>query len=559
MTTPVDIVDIVVVGSGAGGAPLAMTLAEAGAKVLVLEKGPYFAIRDFTHDEIAICRRNFFIPYDTEDPHTILRQGQTQATRTREGWTSQCVGGATVHMSGFFYRLHPEDLRLKTLLGNIPDANLADWPLDYAELVPFYDLMEATIGVSGQAGINPFEPQRRPFPLPALCPHPTALLVDKAAAQLNLHSFPTPRAITSQSYGTRPPCNYCGYCGEYGCENGSKSSVLATLIPRAEATGNCDIRSRCMATQVLLDPKQNRVVGVEYKDQNNTTQAVYAKIVVLAASAIESARLLLLSHSPRFPQGLANASGLVGKNLTFSSFGKATAIMDRQALVAALGPDHMDLPFLQRSIQDYYWQKKTNAPMPKGGTLNFLLHHPNVINAAVRIAMDHKWDLWGEAYQQRLQKYFRDELWIEFEVFGEFLPWQNCFVDLDPEVKDHFGLPVARIHVDNHPLEVEMNRFLVRKGMDILKAFNPAPLEVKPWTWGSSTLHLQHGTCRFGTNPQTSVLDKNCQAHDIDNLYITDGSFMPTSGGVPATPTILANSFRVAHHVIEKLRRQDAR
>jgi choline dehydrogenase-like flavoprotein len=550
-------VDVVVVGSGAGGAPVAMTLAEAGAQVVVLDKGPYYSMRDFTHDEIAICRRNFFVPYLDDDPHTIRRGGAAESERTREGWTSQCVGGATVHMSGFSYRLKPEDLHLKTLTGGIAEAEIEDWPIRYEELVPYYDLAEAAIGVAGMAGINPFDPPRRPFPLPPLQPHPAARLIDAAAGHLGFHPFPTPRAIISEPYGVRPPCNYCGLCGEYGCENGSKSSTLASLLPRAEATGRCQIRSQCMATRVLVD-QGGAAAGVEYYDRHGTLNAVFGRVVVIAASAIESARLLLLSANQRFPQGLANQSGLVGRNLTFSSFGKGTAIFDRHDLIAELGPANMSLPFLLRSVQDDYWIPRAGLGMPKGGTYNFLLHHPNPINAAVRIARDAGWGLWGQALKDRLAAYFTDELWVEFEVFGEFLPWKRCFVDLDPQARDRWGLPAACITLENHPVEVEVNRWMTRRGLDILAAIEPHAQNVQEWTWGSTTFHLQHGTCRFGDDPSRSVLDRHCQAHDVKSLYVTDGSFMPTSGGVPATPTILANSFRVAHHIREAFVRREA-
>jgi choline dehydrogenase-like flavoprotein len=544
-----DAVDAVVIGSGAGGAPVALTLARAGARVVMLDKGPYYALRDFVHDEVAICLRDFWAPYPTEDPNTLVKGDETRARRTREGWTGVCVGGATVHMSGFTYRFKESDLKLATLTGGLADADLADWPISMEELTPYYDLVEVKMGVSGRAGANPFDHPRRPYPLPPLKPHPAAQLVDEAARGLGYHPFPTPRAILSRAYGNRPACNQCGFCGDYGCENASKSSVLATLIPEAEATGRCDIRPRAMVTRILVDA-QGRASGVEYLDAAGELRRVTARAVVLAASAVQSARLWLLS-------GLPNGGGLVGKNLTFSTFGKVTAIFDRAELAARLGPKDMELPFLQRSIQDDYWMEKSGLALPKGGTYNFILHHVNPINAAIRLFKDSDNALWGQALKDRIHRYFHDELWMEVEIFGEFLPWRGAFVDLDPEVKDRWGLPAARIHLKHHPADVATNTAMVKRGMEIFRALRPAPKSVSAWTWGTTTFHLQHGTCRFGDDPSRSVLDRNCQSHEVKNLYVTDGSFMPTSGGVPATPTILANSFRVAEAIRARFLRRE--
>jgi choline dehydrogenase-like flavoprotein len=459
-------------------------------------------------------------------------------------------------MSGFAFRFKESDLRLATLTGGVADADLADWPISIEELTPFYDLIEAKIGVSGAAGLNPFEVPRRPYPLPRLPEHPTAELVDEAGRALGMHPFPTARAVLSQPYGGRPPCTECGFCGDYGCENGSKSSVLATLIPAAEATGRCDIRPRCMARRIVVDG-EGKVAGVEYFDKDGHPQAIRARVVCLAASAIESARLLLLSDSARFPNGLANGNGLVGKNLTFSTYGRAVSFFDRGEVVARLGEKGMELPFLQRSLQDDYWIGDGSLPCPKGGTYTFMLRQPSPINDAVSVVKEHDNKLWGAALKEKIRARFREEICIDVELFGEFLPWKGSFVDLDPEVKDVRGVPAARIHVKHHPASHATSTKMIKKAIELLKAIRPAPKKAAAWSWGTANYPLQHGTCRFGTDPATSVLDRDCQCHEVKNLYVTDSSFMPTSGGAPATQTILANSLRVALKIKERFLRRE--
>jgi choline dehydrogenase-like flavoprotein len=538
--------DVCIIGSGAGGGTLAWALARAGVKVVVLEKGPYYRLKDFAHhDELEIQKRGFFVPLAEEDPHMVRRGSEENYKASRDGWIALCVGGGTVHMSGFFLRLHRVDFEMKKRFGAPKGSTIEDWPIRYEDLEPWYDRIEYLLGVGGNSGQNPFDEKRRvPYPLPPISEHPFTAPFDRAAKKLGLHPYSTPRAVLSKPYGGRPPCNHCGYCGNFGCEIGAKSSTLAVFIPEAEATGRCTIVSEAMASEITLGT-DGKVTGVRYLDRSGAMHEQPARVVVVSCSSIESARLLLLSKSSKFPQGLANSSGLVGKNLCFSTFAGVEA--DFQG--GGLPGWENKLPFLGRSIQDYYLPSK--APSPKGGTLRFDMYPKPPIFRAAQVAGRGEKVIWGKALKDGLRRHFREERSMEAEVFGEYHPNAGSFVELDPEVKDKRGLPVARISARLIEDDVAMSKWLGDRAKDVFAAMGAS--EVRMPGWGRATFVLQHGTCRFGKDPSRSVLDPSCRAHDVPNLYVVDGSFMPSSGGVPTTLTIMANSLRVAAILRDRL------
>jgi len=537
-----DPVDAVVVGSGAGGAPVAYELASAGLKVVILEKGRRYRDEDFDHDEIRMCRRSFFTPSIADEPHTLRHGESEKATRVTAGWVSSIVGGGTVHMAGYFHRLHPIDFKLRSTLGGIPKSTVVDWPISYEDLEPFYTRVEQEVGISGVWHAHPFEePRKSDYPMPPLAENGIAKQIDEACAKLGYHPFPTPRAIVSQSYRGRQPCMFCSLCASYGCEIGAKSSTLASLIPAAEATGLCEVRPECMATEIPVDAS-GRVTGVVYRTAAGESAFQPARCVVVACTALESARLLLLSRSARFPSGLANASGVVGKNLVFSGETKGEALFKRQGRegVAWLADR---LPFVQRSLQDFYLLDRPVDGVRKAGTIGFALAHPNPIFTAERIAGSGSETRWGVRLKQALREEAVGARTLTFETFAEFLPTSGTYVDLDPDVKDRWGVPVARITLGRHALDVAANRLLAARGKEVLDALGPDSSKITQED--GQDMVLQGGTCRFGRDPATSVLDVDCRAHTVPNLYVSDSSFMPTSGGVPFTLTIMANALRV--------------
>lgn len=543
--------DVCIVGSGAGGASVALSLARAGAKVVVLEKGPWLQPKDFTQDEIDVARRDLFVPFDSDEPHMWQEADAPAAVPSRLGWTANCVGGGTVHMGGFFFRLHPEDFALGRRYPKLQGAVLADWPIDYGALSPYYDRVEREIGISGKAGQHPFEPPRTgDYPLPPLRENPLSALVDRGAKAKGYHPFSTPRAILSQPYRGRPACMYHNFCGGYGCDNGAKSSALSALIPAAVQTGRCEVRAQAMAFEIGLG-EDGRAREVRYHDAAGQVQVQRAKVVCVSATAIESARLLLNSRSARFPDGLANGSGLLGKHLTFSTLAKGWGEFSLGSLPEALrGRDGVH--FLQRSMQDLYFLPERKGGYDKGGTVNFLLPHRNPIHAAERLSSRSVPRLWGRALQRAMLRYYREVREIEVEVFGEFLPHAGCRVEIDQQTKDRFGIPVAKIHHAHHPASLDNAGQVLDGALSVLQAAGAERTGIE--TRGATTYVLQHGTCRFGKDPAKSVLDPDCRAHEVDNLYVVDGSFMPTSGGVPTTLTIMANALRVSERMAERLR-----
>lgn len=544
-------VDVCIVGSGAGGGPLALELSRTGARVVVLEKGPWYRKEDFDHDEIANMRLHKWVPNVDDEPHLLQLAGDTTPRKAIQGWIASCVGGGTTHWSGFVHRMHPEDFRLRSRYGAIADANLADWPIGYDDLSPYYDKVEREIGVSGEHTEYPYAPPRSgPYPLPPLRANPLSALIDEGARRLGLHPFSTPRAILSRPYAGRPACVYCDFCGGYGCEVDAKSGTAAALIPRAVNTGRCEVRPRCMAFEVSV-ARDGRARGVRYYDPRGNAAEQRARFVCVSATAIESARLLLNSTSSRFPRGLANGSGLVGKNLSFSTFAQGAGEFEVARLPPELRPHHQ-VHFLQRSLRDFYFIPERQGGYDKGGTLNFILPHRNPIATADRVSQRARPALWGADLNRALRRYYDDVRELEFEAFGEFLPNPDTYVSVDGEVKDRWHIPSATIHVRNHPADVANSRVLLEKGLQVLQAAGAD--KITSQDAGGTTFILQHGTCRFGDDPTTSVLNRFCQSHEVTNLFVVDGSFMPTSGGVPSTLTIMANAFRVADHLVRRLR-----
>lgn len=559
--------DVCIVGSGAGASPIAYTLAKAGFSVVVLEKGPWLSEKDFYKDELACCRRSVYTPQLKDEQH-VIEDYDGKDTNGNYKWSSEStlesgwdfwngnvVGGSSNFMSGYFYRLKPVDFKLRSEFGAIDGANIVDWPIQYDDLEPYYSKVEKIVGVSGHAIKHGFSEPRSTadFPYPPTVEHPISNYFDTACRELKYQSLQTPRAVLPFAVGKRRGCEYSGYCGSYGCATGAKGSGRAALLDDAVTTGKCEIIAHAKVYKLETNVK-GKVTHAKYFDSQSKTQRVSAKIFVVACHAIETSRLLLASTGSKHPNGLANNNNQVGKNLLFSAGGSGTGEFYYKDM-SSQQADAFKIrgPFINRGLQDWYVikDKKFNSNL-KGGTIDYLLSHPNPTTRADSA----KWDdngklIWGEALKTKIKSEFTEKQSFRFEVFNDWLPTDDCFVSLDGSVKDKWGSAVAKVRVGYHDHDLVVANYLTKKAETVLTQMKAK--NISSSVSGSPPANLVAGGCRFGDAPKTSVLNADCQAHDVENLYVSDGSFMPTGGSVPYTWTIYANAFRVADIIKRRL------
>lgn len=553
--------EICIVGSGAGAGPIAYTLSKAGHSIVVLEKGPWFKTKDFTKDEIVAVRRNVYTPNLQDEPQVLETKNKdgewiakSNADSGNNFWNGNCVGGSSNFMSGYFHRMKPKDFRLASAYGKIEGANIVDWPISYEDLEPFYAKVEKVVGVSGKVINHRFQEKRstKNFPYPPLQENSISKWIDKAASNLDYQTVPIPRAILSKPEKERNGCVYSNYCGSYGCASDAKGSSRAALLNKALETGNCKILAN--AKVYHLETNGNGAIEkAHYYDIDQKKQTIDAKIFVIAAQAIETSRLLLLSKNKEFPNGLSNNNGQVGKNLVFSAGGTGSGqIFYDEYTEKEVNELKIGGLFVNRSLHNWYEiDDPTFNGKVKGGTVDFLFEHANATSKAIR----QKWDdngnlVFGPALKEKLKNYFTQQRRLKFEVFADWLPTDNCFVTLDPKIKDKWGDAVAHIRLGYHKHDLKVGKFLAKKAEELLQEMGAK--NINSHISGGAPPNLVVGGCRFGDDPQKTVLDKNCKSHEVENLYITDGSFMPTGGSVTYTWTIYANSFRVAE-IIERV------
>lgn len=550
------IYDVCVIGSGAGAGPIIYELCKDGLQVCALEKGEAYKRSDFSKDEITNARRSIYTPNLENEYHTIEEFIDNEWIKFPtydsgwDFWNGNLIGGSSNFMSGFFYRLKPDDFNLASKYGKIKNSNIVDWPISYEDMEKYYDKVEKIIGVSGEVSDYKHQEPRssKNFPFKALKEHPISKLIDASSKELGFSIVKTPRAIISDSFKHRSACYYSNYCGSYACSSGAKGSAREALIIPALETNNLTIITNANVIKLNAN-KDKKVSSATYLNSEGNKKNIKAKLFIVAAQAVESSRLLLNSKDEDFPQGLANNSSNVGKNFLSSSGGIVSGMFDESAinLKDLLRPGL----FVNRAIKDFYFTKEF-----KGGMAEMVFEHANPIRRASLL----KWDennsdnlIIGKELQDKIFNTFTKTKTLNMEIFADWTPNDNSFISVDEKYKDIHGIPVANIRIGTLEHDLKVSNFLAKKAVTLLEKMGAKDIKSEINALPSS--NLQAGGCRFGNNPENSVLNKYCQAHEVKNLFVTDGSFMPTGGSVPFTFTIYANSFRVVDYIKENFKK----
>jgi gluconate 2-dehydrogenase alpha chain len=561
--------DVVIVGVGASGGILAAELAKAGMKVVGLERGPRLKTSDFEpHDELRYFQRQDLRPDPKRQPVTWRANGNARAHPLPTLSYGNQAGGGTVHYGTLSWRMHEDDFRPRSQTiarygaAAIPqDSSLVDWPVSYADLEAHYDRAEHEIGVSGKAGNvqgrkieggNPFEAARsREYPMPPLLMDQSGLMFDEAARKLGYHPFSSPRAIASQPYNGRPGCTYCGFCQAFGCHVAAKGSILVTKLPEADATGNFKLITGAMVYRVNSD-NSGKVTGVSYYGPGGSENTVEADLVILTTFIYDNVRLLMLSKTDTHPNGLANSSGELGRHLMAHMMPNVFVRFDDRFVNNFMGPsaqkhtvddfnadnfDHNGLGFIRGA------QISIGTPNLEGGPL-----------AASTIFPPPGVPRWGATYRDFFSKaYARHGVMV---AQTENLPYADQTIDLDPDVRDMYGLPAPRLTYDwRRPNELKRVEFMQGKMEEIGHAIGAPQVWRTPVAPGFPGAHHEGGT-RMGSDPKTSVVNKYGQSWDIPNLFVIGSSTFPTMGaGFNPTLTIQALAYYSADAIVNRYRK----
>lgn len=522
MATRIDLNDrdaVVIIGSGAGGATLANELAQRGiGKIVILEAGKHYTQADFENDEWAMFRKISWLD-------KRISAGGWHHTKTYPNlpaWIVKAVGGSTIHWSGVALRFQPHDFRTRQIYGQVEGANVLDWPITYEELAPYYDKAEKKMGVTGSAASGqPPMPESNQYKV-----------VAAGARKIGYRKIVRPVASNSTPYDGRPACQQAGFCMQ-GCKIGAKWSALYTEIPKALATGRVELRPESMVLQVQHD-KSGKVNGVLYADSKGRKHLQKARVVCVAGNSIESARLLLNSASTLFPNGLANSSGQVGRNYMNHATAAAVAIhrkpvyMYRGFDIGAVVADEVALNTKRGFNGGYYLEglalglPYTAAFMKPGG--------------------------WGRDVTSALEQYdHMTAIW----VCGEDMAREQNTITLHPTEKDQYGLPIPIVTKTYH----RNDDAIAAHGLQQFRKLSEAVGATRVIDMPAYPASHNMGTNRMSANARDGVVNRWGQAHDVKNLFVSDGSQFTSSSAANPTLTIVALAIRQAEYLAGALRK----
>jgi choline dehydrogenase-like flavoprotein len=561
MSSP-QVYDAIIVGSGAGGGIAAYNLTQAGAKCLLLEAGSWF---DTARDSKWL-EWTYNAPHrgalNTEGPADYFSavvggwQVAGEPYRSAPGsdfmwFRSRMLGGRTNSWGRISLRNGPYDFKPHSR-----DGMGFDWPFAYEELAPYYDKTEELIGVFGSKEEIENLPDGKFLPPPA--PRCYELMVQKACRSLKIPCIPSRLAILTRELNGRPPCHYVSQCGRC-CRLGSNFSSPVVLLNPALTTGNLEIRCDAMVREVLTGT-DGRATGVSYIDKKTRKEVqARAKVIVLAASSCETVRLLLNSRSPRFANGLANSSGLVGKYLMDTVMSDVTghfpALMDLLPHNEdGVGGMHLYMPWwnCQR-------QQRHELPFSRGYHIEFGggrqgMPMPGILGGSERYVGGG----YGEELKKNCQKLYGS--FIGFHGRGEMIPNQDSYCEIDSNLVDQWGIPTLKFHFKWGEEELRMAEHMQETFQEIVKTAGGEVIESygpeKQWgiSQGGQGIH-EVGGARMGNDPKTSVLNDHCQAWDCKNLFVADGAPFVSLADKNPTLTIMALAWRTSEYIAEQVRK----
>jgi len=561
--SPKKIYDVCIIGSGAAGGAAAKVLTEGGLDVALLEAGPSLnPAKDFKehvwpyelpHRGVGVAAKlrgeesdEFMAPNGAWE---IDGEPYTSAAGSKFRWfRSRIVGGRTNHWGRMSLRFAPVNFRSRTTDG-VGD----DWPISYDDLAPYYDKVESYIGVFGSRENIPHSPDGIFLPPPR--PRCTEVLLKKACGKIGIRCVPARMAIITQPRNGRAACHYCGQCSR-GCISASNFSSSQVLLPPALATGRLSLVTNAMAREISLDVRGRAEAAVYIDRKSKTEHRILARSFVVAASTCESARLLLNSRSTAFPNGLANSSGVVGRNLMDSVGSFGMGYIPQLEKMPPHNHDgaggnylpHVFIPWWKYDrkndfLRSYHIEPGGGRFMPVAGDFD---------DVCGRV------EGYGLSLKQACKRSYGCTM--GFEALGEMIPNQDSYCEIDPATVDEFGIPVLRFHWRAGDNELKMAKDMQQSFRAIVEALGgtysteSGPDDTFGLYDGGTAIH-ESGTVRMGSDPKTSALNGYCQAHDVKNLFVTDASVFVTSPDKNPTLSILALSWRASEYLLREAKK----